>query len=68
MTDLFDRALIRWIVDVSDAHPGAVLARVRKNRWRVYTPEGIPLGGHRPTPWLAWKSAAERLRQNNPVS
>jgi hypothetical protein len=61
--DLYDRSLVRWIMEVTNACANSVpvLAKVRRNRWRVYTPEGIPIGSHMPTPWLAWKSAAEQV-------
>jgi hypothetical protein len=63
--DLYDRSLVRWIMEVTNACANSVpvLARVKRKWWRVYDAEGVPLGGHMPTPWLAWKSAAERVKE-----
>jgi len=60
MTD--EQRVNRYILEVLAHHEAPLLALVGTGKWRIVTPSGSPISDVAPTPLLAWRSAAEKVK------
>lgn len=59
-----NRSLYKHIMEVMAVNEasGPLLAALAGGRWQIVDAEGEPIGEPESTPYLAWKSAAEKVK------
>lgn len=57
-----NRNLNRYIMEVLAVHDAPLLAVVAPGRWQIVDADGRAIGGEAATPYLAWQSAAEKVK------